>query len=160
MQKKRINTILIVAVALIWGIVLFKFAMPYFSETPGVVTSEVLAVRPMQSSHQKDTLVLEKLDRDPFLGKTMVYKKPIRTTTKTTKRLPAKKVAVLWPKVQYFGFVKSKDRKTSRLGLVRVDGKLLRVREKQKINEDVKVTKIAQDSIGLLLNRQVKFFKR
>ncbi len=161
MQKKKINTILIVAVTLIWGVLIVRFALPYFSEVPQVVTSEVLAVRPMELSYKKDTLVLQMLTRDPFLGKTTAPKRT--TVAKSVKKRPktaSKTKHIIWPKVKYFGFVKSKERKNSRLGLVRVDGKLLRVREQQKINETVKITKITQDSIGLSLDNTVKYFKR
>nr|WP_299384822.1 hypothetical protein [Allomuricauda sp.] len=159
MERKKINTILITAVALIWGVVLYKFISPYFSDPPVTFTVQSATKKRTVASKIKDTVVLIYPARDPFLGR---VSRPKAKTTKqvskprTTKPKPA--INFVWPTVDYMGFVKSKTSKNP-LGLVRIDGKLHRVHLNAVAN-GLKVTKINGDFIQLTHGKNSKEFKK
>lgn len=160
MQKKKLNKILILAVALIWGVVVFKFAAPYFTPTETVITADVLVKPSKVFLQKKDTFNLELPQRDPFLGKSVRVKK-----TKTSVAKPIKKVRKPsvpsnknWPRIEFLGFVKSSKSK-SRLGLVRINGTLKRVRNGSKIGE-VTVVKIEERQISLSFQKETKTFNK
>lgn len=158
MQKKKINKALIIAVALIWGVVIYKFAAPYFLTNDVVVTADALVSPPKIFLRKKDTFNLNIPDRDPFLGKTISKRK----TTVSVPSRPQKKsrsktvVAKNWPRIEYLGFIKSKE-STSRLGLLRINGVLKRVRNGADI-QGVKVKTISQDKITLQFQKDIKDF--
>jgi hypothetical protein len=155
MDKKKVNTLLIIAVSCIWGIVLYKFIAPYFAKTEAIFISEVPTKPLVAKVRKKDTVALSFPERDPFLGK------PV---TKTQKAKKAKKKPrtvskpVLWPKIEYLGFVKSNSSK-GRLGLVRIDGKLYRVNTNMEVN-GLRIKKIANDVMVLLNGKEERHFKK
>ncbi|GAA3508216.1 hypothetical protein GCM10022393_18680 [Aquimarina addita] len=158
MQKKKINKILIIAVALIWGVVTYKFAAPYFMTTDTVVTADVL-VKPSQTFlRKKDTFRLTIPERDPFLGKIRREKKKVITTSSKPRKVSKVKSSKPWPKIEYLGFVKSKE-STSRLGLLRVNGILKRVRNRSQVG-DIIVKKISKDKISIQFQKEIKDFRK
>lgn len=157
MQKKSINSILIIGVVLIWGVLAFKFIRPFFMDKPEVITAESLPIKTTPVTRKKDTFNLETVNRDPFLGKVFFKKQGVKKAlTKKKKRKPTKKTP--WPKIAYLGFVKSST-STNKLGLVRVNKKLHRVRKNVSI-ENIQVFLVDKDSIGLKMNNEKKYFKR
>ncbi|MEE9363944.1 MAG: hypothetical protein V3U92_15190 [Cellulophaga sp.] len=161
MERKKINKVLIVVVILIWGIVLYKFVSPYFKQTANnVLTAELLTKELKVIAKKKDTVALNLIDRDPFLGKPF-YKKKRVGREKIAKKTSVIKVTpkiIEWPKITYLGFVKSK-KNARRLGLVRVDGKLYRVNKKEVI-QGVMVLDIYNEYILLVNGKEKKKFKR
>ena len=161
MQKKKVNKVLIIAVALIWGVVLYKFAAPYFTTTDTVITADVLVKPPQTFLRKKDTFSLVIPERDPFLGKiSKQNKRPTTITTPKPKRTP-KPTSVIpqnWPKIQYLGFVKSKT-STSRLGLVRVNGILKRIRKGDRV-KNITIKKIEEDLISIQFQKETKDFRK
>jgi len=155
-NKNYLNSALIVLLVVIWGGIIYK----YFG-TPKAVEQKQLVVSSNASSNYtiaKDTFKLTLNARDPF--KTSKHRKTPATSTKpkkTTKKTTKKKMLV-WPKIQYFGFVKSATNKT-KLVLIKVNGKLHRKREKDNI-ETLTIVKAYSDSITISLNRQLKTIKR
>lgn len=159
MDKKKINTLLIVAVACIWGIVLYKFIAPYFTENEVPYTAEIPTEMPLEKVRKKDTVALNFPERDPFLGKAkrprtksiQPKKKPVRRSSKVTK-------PILWPKIEYLGFVKSNSNK-DRLGLVRIDGKLHRVKRNTEV-AGIRIEKISSDALVISNGKEERSFKR
>lgn len=160
MERKKLNTILIVAVALIWGIVIYKFAAPYFMKKEPVLTAEVLVKKPIELIQKKDTVALVFPDRDPFLGRTVTLRKPRPqpATLKKTSKSNVISKPVQWPKIAYMGFVKSQSSK-GRLGLVRIDGKLHRVQSGMVVN-GIKISRVDVDEIRVKNGREERVFKR
>ena len=158
MSKKKINTILIVAVASIWSVILYKFIAPYFSNTNVEFIAEVPINNSVLKIQKKDTINLFFPERDPFLGKTSVKVQPkINTSKKAIKRQSILK-PILWPKIQYLGFVKSNN-SSSRLALVRIDGKLHRVKNNAKV-VGLKVKKINNDVLIMKNGKEERSFKK
>ncbi|MBQ4821398.1 hypothetical protein [Aquimarina sp. MMG016] len=159
MQKKKINTILIIAVALIWAVVLFKFISPYFTSADTVITADVLVKPAKAFMHKKDTFNLSIPKRDPFLGKSTGVKKKVVASSKPRK-VSRPKVSQIknWPRIEYLGFVKS-SKSTSRLGLLRINGVLKRVRNGSQVG-DVSVKIINENYISVVFQREVKDFDK
>ncbi|WP_299311231.1 hypothetical protein [uncultured Aquimarina sp.] len=160
MQKKKINKILIIAVALIWGVVIYKFAAPYFLTNDVVVTADALVSPPKIFLRKKDTFNLNIPNRDPFLGKTLNKRNasvfiPSRPQKKSRSKTVASKS---WPRIEYLGFIKSKE-SSSRLGLLRVNGVLKRVRSGADM-QGVKVKTISEDKITLQFQKDVRDFRK
>ena len=157
MPKKNINGVLIFVAVIIWGVLIFKFITPYFGTNESVEASVIPSGNfEKKLLHKKDTFLLKSVDYDPFLAKNhsqqkTFVKKITGQKTKKTKR-------TTWPKLTYLGFVKSKGNK-NKLGLLRVDNKLHRVKPKETVN-GLYVYKIYNDSIGLKLGSEKKYFKK
>ena len=160
MQKKNINIILIIAVALIWGVLLYKFISPYFVQKDTVLTADMLVTKPKLISKKKDTVNLSFPARDPFLEKPIAALKKTAPIKMAKNRRPTRTSlkVVEWPKITYLGFVKSKN-SPLRLGLVRINGKLNRV-NKNTVVEGVKILRIDKDSIHMAKGNEKRFFKK
>ncbi|MDY8138475.1 hypothetical protein [Aquimarina sp. 2201CG5-10] len=158
MQKKKLNKVLIAAVALIWGVVIYKFAAPYFMSEETVITADVLVKPPETFLRKKDTFNLIIPERDPFLGKTIRVKKAVAAVTSKKQRIQRPKSTTIkdWPKIEYLGFVKSKESK-SKLGLLRVNGRLKRVRNGARIG-DLKIKKIKDTQVIIQFQNETKDF--
>ena len=161
MQKKIVNKILIGAVALIWGVVLYKFSVPFFAVDTPVITSDVLVKPSELLAMKKDTFRLTVPERDPFLG-TIARKKQIKPVTSIKKQAKTNTVKtvsnITWPRVQFLGYVKSGSSKL-KLGLVRVNGTLKRVRKGDEVSE-LKVISISDAEITMNFNGENKNFKK
>ena len=164
MQKKRLNIILILAVLGLWGSVIYKSLNRFFpSERNGFVNvnqSQSLDFKKIR----KDTFLLKKLNRDPFLDKALaeVPKIVVNRNTKpviinkTPNNRPIIKVKeIIWPQVFYYGYIKSQQ-KTDELILVKIDNKLLKVRKNENI-EGLNIKRVYKDSIEVVFNKEKKF---
>ncbi len=159
MNKKKINKILIIAVTIIWGVLLYKYINPFFSNTQKALPKEFAQI-PHKAKKQKETITLNFPKRDPFLGKLLYSKKQPQTVKKHKPKLSknASKKNILWPKIEYLGFVKSSKSK-SPLGLLRIDGILHRVNEKT-IVRGLKIKTIEHNKIIITNNSKEKSFTR
>lgn len=114
---------------------------------------------------KKHAFHLIKLKRDPFRGsKFNVIKREGNVKRekvhKNDKVISIKEVKdTPWPKLNYYGFVKKNDKK-KRLALLKIDGKLIRVREKSIINLGIKIISIYKDSIITKRQGEVKTILR
>lgn len=157
MNKKYLNSILIVLLALIWGGVIYK----YFIKKKTVLPENAMQSNSMAIDYTiaKDTFVLRLNNRDPFKAS-----KRRRTQSNTTQAKPSggnrikQLKTIVWPNIEYYGFVKSTQNKT-RMALVKVNGRLHRKRERETI-DDVKLVKAYSDSIIVMLNKEKKTVKR
>ena len=156
MDKKYLNSALIVLLIVIWGGIIYK----YFGKSKVVAQKRpfINANTPVNHVISKDTFTLKLNNRDPF--KTSKIKRAVSNTTSSKKKSKKTSVSkvVVWPKIQYFGFVKSEANKT-KLALVKVNGKLYKKREKDKI-EALTILRAYSDSIIVAFNKNLKTIKR
>lgn len=159
MQKKHLNTALIIVVVAIWGGLIYKYVSPFFSNNESLInTPKESFVNKETHIQSKDTFELAILTHDPFLAKTYYKTKSSQTTAKNTTKKKAKKKKLVWPKISYLGFVKAQTNK-SKLGLIRINKKLYKVRSKDNV-ANMSVFKVTNDSIGLQLGVEKKYFKK
>ena len=159
MKRKKVNIFLIIIVICIWTIVGYKFFKSFFKSNSNMSVSRIENTPFKKSVYIKDSFILHTVDRDPFLEnakiktltkKVITNKRPIKRKKSTTKTVAD------WPKIEYMGYVKSKTH-SSKLGLVRIDGVLKRLREGTSYKE-IEIRKIEENQIILKLNNETKVF--
>ncbi len=163
MPKKRLNIILILLVLGLWGTVAYKSLNRFFPPENGANESNNVSQSFNIKRIEKDTFSLEKLPRDPFLSRVLEVKSspvviksfvPRAKDIKTPKPVMNKPL-IVWPKVYYYGYIKS-HQKTEELILVKIDNRLLKVRKNQDI-EGLVIKRIFKDSIEVGFNKEKKF---
>lgn len=108
---------------------------------------------------EKDTFELQPLTKDPFLNKvftkTIAQPKVARVTPKAKVEVKPNEI-VAFPKVQYFGYIKSEDKK-DKLILLKINNRLERVRLNSTVDGLV-VKKIYKDSVIVSFNKVTRSF--
>jgi hypothetical protein len=159
MNKKHINIVLIIAVISLWGTVLYKYVNRFLTTNELVYTQQNLSI-PIVAKIEKDTFTIYPLERDPFLGKLLVKKqnnfKTKNPVIKSFVKNIEPKITSPFPRIQYFGYIKSQD-KSEKLILLKVNNKLERVRLKANIDGLI-IEKIYKDSIEVLFNKEKRIF--
>ncbi len=161
MAKKKINIILIIVVLALWGTVGYRAINRQLSGNEIILKKQNQLTNTTINQIIKDTFVLEKIGRDPFLNKqfnekpvfvaSVSYHAPVKKIVKPV-TVPKVKHDVPWPQLQYFGYLKSND---VELVLLKIDSKL----HKLKLNDEVNgliVKKKYKDSIEVFFNSQSK----
>lgn len=165
-MKKKINILLIIAVLLLWGSVIYKSLSNYLFADKNLSAASKNYTANQFKIIEKDTFKLENLTRDPFLNKSSVIKKdkptgksyaaPKKATEK--KSIPATAATAPFPSVSYYGYIKSKEKKDE-LIIIKINNKLKKVRINETF-EGLKIKKIFKDSIYISNNSETKtFFK-
>ncbi len=165
MNSKKLNIILITAVVVIWGVVIYK----YFIQNSGDsinFDSIPIAEKKDFVNHERKDFTLVKLKRDPFLEK--VYSKsktvkpsPVKSRKKIKKTLrnKTKKEFVYTPVIQYLGFIKNK-KNSKKMVILKVEGKTQIIKEQTKFKDLFYVKKAHQDSVEIVINKITKIFKK
>jgi len=127
MKNKRNTYILLAAVLLIWGLLIYQF----FSFTSGEAVQEAittnLKVTPL-AVKERDSIAITVNYRDPFLGKAYLPVDPNMRKADTKKKAMPKE-PVNWPSVVYKGIVSdSKDKK--KVFMVIISGQTYLMRQK------------------------------
>ena len=165
-MKKKINILLIIAVLLLWGSVIYKSLNNYFFADKSLSAASKNYTANQFKIIEKDTFRLENLTRDPFLNKSSVIKKnkpigksnvaPKKATEK--KSIPVTAATATFPSVSYYGYIKSKEKKDE-LIIIKINNKLQKVRINETF-EGLKIKKIFKDSIYISNNSETRtFFK-
>jgi hypothetical protein len=157
MKKKTINAVLLIGVLIIWIIVIKRSFNFFGSKKEEVAISITPPTNLPTFKFEKDTFLISNFDRDPFLDK---HSKKTKTSTlkpRINHKQPVKtkkKVFIAdntnWPKLKYFGYLKGNNQ-SEKLAVIKIDGKLHRVREKSNI-DDIGVLKVYKDSVSLKRN--------
>lgn len=159
--KKIINIILIIVVVSLWGTVSYKYINRFFGSDELLYTSSNDYNYEAISIIKKDTFLLEPLAKDPFLNQ--VFTKPKNQTSRVVippkpKEVPKPTAGIPFPSVNYYGYIKSKDKKDE-LILLKVNNRLERVR----LNSDIDgliIKKIYKDSVIVFFNNETRSFKK
>ena len=118
MSKKAINSILIGALLLIWGLVLYQLF--WGVDTQGTDAPEITFLQESFNEQQaQDSIVLSLDYRDPFLGKTLnaePTKQNVlssgsngRKTTRLKSTLPTETKTTDWPRISYNGMIENQS---------------------------------------------------
>lgn len=165
MKKKNLNIILIIAVGLIWGILIYKYVNNQFAsdDTTQVNYGDNSADFKVSSKIKKDTFQLKEYERDPFLGKMSRRRERVvihnGVGTKPKKSSTAPKTITPWPQIQYIGYVKEEKSKNPLL-LLKINGKFLRKKADQEFLEGLKIQSFYKDSIIVRYNKEEKTIKK
>lgn len=160
MSKKKINIALILMVLGLWGTVAYRAASQYFF-SDGMALSGIQDQAGVNFSKiEKDTFALEAIGRDPFLNKSVApVEKPIdfkpsvprKIKPSATKTIQPKEV-VAWPEIQYYGYIKSRERKEE-LILVKIENRLYKLRKNDQV-DGMFIRKVYNDSVEVYFNKE------
>ena len=156
MNKQKLNKILIPALILIWAFVGYRFISNKDSTPSPIDNHKNSKLATNVSTVIRDTIQINKLNRDPFLG-TYLAKKS-KSIKKTVKRKPKAIKITSWPQVEYFGYVKNHNNK-SPLVLLKVNGRVKRIRKEDKL-EVFRIKSIYKDSIIISIGREKRTIKK
>jgi hypothetical protein len=158
-SKKTINIALIVVVLSLWGTVMYKYVNRFFKNDESALAQVSNYENNTVSIIEKDTFELQPLTKDPFLNKVftraIAQSKIVRTTPKI-KTVTKPKEVVPFPRVQYFGYIKSEDKK-EKLILLKINNRLERVRLNSTVDGLV-VKNIYKDSVLVYFNKETRSF--
>lgn len=157
MTKKNLNIFLSILLIVIWGGIIYKyFFKKSIVENDDLVESNITG-NFIPTDKVRDTLVLEFSGRDPFLDAKPIKKTVVPKTT-SPKIYKKPEANIIWPQIQYYGFVKSNNSKNE-LVVIKIDGKLYKARNKENIDE-LKILRTYSDSVEMELHRNKRFFYR
>lgn len=172
MQKKKLNILLIIVVLGLWGTVIYKSLGNYFTSNTAINSTNKRQTNFNIKNIKKDTFPLEQLKRDPFLDhntvtpaskeialiETQSIPKPVRITTPPIKKEVPQPVIFNWPNINYYGYIKSWN-KDNQLILIKIDGKLFKVRKNETVNE-ILISNTFKDSVEVVYQKRKKIFHR
>lgn len=158
-MKKRLNVVLILVVVCLWGIVGFRVVKNYFytAKTATLNVHDKLKITNMIV--ERDTFLLEHIDRDPFLNRMAVTKND-KSFIPSKKRInhaknKIERPPVAWPDIKYFGYIKATGK--GEVALLKVNGTLVRI-HKGETNNGLFVKNIYKDSVTVTFNKDKKSF--
>lgn len=157
MKNKKLTYFLIVAVAGVWSIILYRIfdASGSGDNDPLPVAKKNLKEVYNDFSVPKDTTKLLLNYRDPF---GLI---PLKDTTKTRKPLPIKKTALIvkpvmnWSFITYSGYIRNPASKKL-IALVNINGQKITMTEGE-IKNRVKLLRNLRDSIKVSYEGKTKF---
>ena len=161
MNKKYLNSVLIVLLLIIWVGVFYKYFGNKNTSIKNTGVSNFTSNYKQNYMIVKDTFKLELIERNPFdasykIRKTTIPKTSVNKKIKTKKTIVKK--SIVWPTITYHGFVKGES-KATRLILLKIDNRLYRKREKERV-KDITLVKAYNDSLVVSLNKNNKTIKR
>ncbi|MEW4923124.1 hypothetical protein [Algibacter sp. 2305UL17-15] len=160
MNRKYLNTTLIILLVIIWGSVFYKYFGGKKSLEENLYLNNLVSNNTKKYNITKDTFQLKLITKDPFgvstIKKVHLSKPSIKKSTKKNKPFLDKKI--VWPKISYHGFVKSENNETP-LILLKIDNKVYRKREGEVVR-DITLVKVHNDSVIISLNNNIKTIKR
>lgn len=171
-MKKKVNIILLLVVLLLWGTVAWRSLKNFFHQT--VEDNNTALYQSININKiQKDTFKLEKLNRDPFLQRSIVtssantsvsnYKKPQKTSKRnnlsgfnkpTVKKIEFSEL----PPMKYVGYIKSTQQKEEMV-LLKINDNLKRFVVGKKYN-DIQVKKVYKDSAQIVYLKKTIIVKK
>lgn len=161
MNKKIRNRILYVTVTLLWAVAIYRTFVNYQTEENIVAahSNNSISITPI-NAYIKDSFELMLPNRDPFLNKSFIPKietaiKPNQTPDKTEKqKLPIAKPSVVWPDIEYFGFVKNRTTSSTRC-LLKIDNQTIQLSKGEKFS-GIEIMYAFSDSVRLKFESSLK----
>lgn len=171
-MKKKVNIILLLVVLSLWGTVAWRSLKNFFYQ-PSEIENTKLYQSININKIQKDTFELKKLNRDPFLQKSIAtseinsgssnYKKPQKNSTKGNlygfnKPAAKKPEPSNMPIIKYVGYIKSSQQKEEMV-LLKINDNLRRCVVGKKYN-DIQVKKVYKDSVQIVYLKTIIMAKK
>ena len=161
MKNKGVVYVLLVVVGFVWYNVFFRIKDNFFSEEEQVLTSERQNIQ--RPTFHRDTFNLNANYRDPFHGVTKTEEvKPQEPTVATytqPKYTPPLPKPHHWPKIKYFGLLKSEQSK-SPLCILQIGNSMYNLREGEVTYDNIEVRRITRDSVILAQGKYGKVVKK
>ncbi len=156
-MKKRVNIILLLVVLTLWGTVAWR-SLKNFLHQPEEVKNTTLYQSINLNKIKKDTFVLKRLNRDPFLHKSISSTTTnFKNSKKSLKKIKLfslheptskKKELSKMPIIKYIGYIKSTNKKDEMV-ILKINEVIKRI-DIGKKNNDIIVKRIFKDSIKIV----------
>jgi hypothetical protein len=151
MKNKGVVYILLVVVGIVWYNVFFRIKDNFFTEEAVVPTSE------------NRTLKRPTFHRDTFHGVTKIEEvkpqEPMVATFTPPRYTPPPPKPHHWPKIKYFGLLKSEQSK-SPLCILQIGNSMYNLREGEVTYDNIEVRRITRDSVILAQGKYGKVVKK
>jgi hypothetical protein len=157
MNRKKINIFLIPGVLFIWAFILVKI-FSYSKEPENQSYFPVVRSSKKDSILLADTITLYANYRDPFSRSKIKMSVQTKSEENTLKTIQPVNTIVAWPKITYFGLIKSLKRGEDHVLLMISDRTLIAERDKEI--DGIKIISVYPDSIKIQFRKETKFFKR
>lgn len=165
-MKKKINIGLILVVLMVWGIIGYRIVKNYFYVPEESNDYAFNYKDEVNIITQRDTFVLRPLERDPFNSKGRLHANTESVAVKPNPSLisrprpfsgPLKPQmgALLWPTIEYYGFIKSNN--NPEIYLIKADNNFIRIKKGETKN-DISINKVFKDSIVLSFQKNERTF--
>ena len=148
-KNRKTLVVLIPAVALIWGMVIYRI-VETLSEEEVIKPVNKASQKQQTFKTEKDTFSLISLDRDPFLGNTYSSKKNVK------KKFVSKK-EINWPTIEYLGMVSDSDSKSG-VYLLNVMGRSHFLQKGDEV-DSIKLVKVSPNKIWLKYKNSTRVFQ-
>jgi len=163
-MKKVFNSILMVALIVIWTAVFYRFYGVKGNIEPTVEVTEPIKEVLKRGQQIENYINFSEIAHDPFLDvlnkdKEVVLNTSVESPNKRNILSQAINKNMIWPEIRYYGFVKRNSSK-KRLAIIRLDGLIYKVRKSEYIKGEVKLTYVWPDSIEVQINSLKKYFKK
>lgn len=155
MKNKKVAYLLVVLIAGIWAVILYRF-FSFSSSSDHTVQIESSFIPPALSSGIIDTFSISANYRDPFLGKTETPSK-----SKKSKAVPIPKKAIeplKWPVITYGGMIKSR-KSNAQLCVVVINGQSNFMKEGDATSE-VQLKRVFKDSIEVVFGKERRIMRK
>lgn len=171
-MKKKVNIILLLVVLSLWGTVAWRSLKNFFYQ-PSEIENTTLYQSININKIEKDTFKLQKLNRDPFLQKSIVtatsnvgysgYKKTLKNSGKgnlsSFQKPQIKKIEKSeMPIIKYIGYIKSTHQKEEMV-ILKINEIIKRVVVGRK-NNDILIKKIYKDSVQIVYLKKTIIVKK
>lgn len=157
MSKSGLNKVLIISLLLIWSVVGYKLISSFFGKKEVDPISTLVAPKSVSIQTQKKEIFdLPTILRDPFLGKYTMQKKEV--STKISYRKVKQARDLIWPSIEYYGFLKG-EKSSGSLVLLKINSKMERIRKGEKF-EGLEIKEIYQDSVLISFGKEKKIFAK
>ncbi|OOQ58334.1 hypothetical protein [Mucilaginibacter pedocola] len=162
MKNKKVTYLLIVFVAVVWGLIGYRVFAALNSDEDGAVTPQKAAIvkEPIVDyTRPEDTVKLNFNYRDPFEeGKEAPPVKVAALAAPVAVSRPAMPMGpppINWGMIQYTGYIRNPDTKKL-IALLTVNGKSLMLAEGEQ-GEGLKLLKNLKDSVKVAYQNKTKF---
>lgn len=157
MKSKVLTYALLIVVAIIWYQVFLRIKSNVTTEKEW--NSSLLQNTQGITLIQKDTFLLDASYRDPFMGKAQKGPQEFLSPESVPVVEQPVKPTFMWPKVNYYGWVRKSDSKNP-LCIVNIDGLLLYLRKGDEIFDGIHIVTVDRDFIQLKKGRNYQSFYR
>lgn len=163
MDKKVRNRILYIIVGSLWIVAIYRTYKNYRVKQENESTKTLHSPHFSPVQFNKDTFELVLPSKDPFLAVGWMPTQDVnlmqepKSKTEIKKEEP-KPLEKTWPQIEYFGFVKNRD-KNSTLCLLKIDGRQIHISKGQKHN-GILVLNTYRDSVQVFLDGESRIIRR
>ena len=157
MKNKKTVYVLLPAVAIIWGIVIYRVFSGLHSSNENYKMNTNFNTSVNTNSSVLDTFSISANYRDPFLGR-MISVNANSIQKNETPKVEKVIQQIKWPTIIYNGMIKNQKSKKE-LALVQIGGKD-NIMKAGETAEGIKIQKIYKDSIEVVFEKEKKAVRK